>query len=101
MAGTLTLQESTAWAQTAVDAGDLEALARAIAARRQAVAGILASGQTPPPAVIARAIADGDRLCAALQALKRELVLDSTRLQRIQQGFAPAQPPPVRISLRG
>jgi hypothetical protein len=97
----MTLEESTAWALAAVQAGDLDDLARAICARRDAIAEAIASGQPPPPHVVAEVVAAGDELCTALENLKRELKLESARLQRIQEGFSSGQPRVTHISLRG
>jgi hypothetical protein len=97
----MTLEESTAWAEAALKAGDLEDLTRAIQARHNAIAEALASGQPPPPQVVGQVIEAGERLCVALDRLKRELNLESVRFRRLQDGFAPRRSQASHISLRG
>lgn len=102
----MTLEESTAWALEAAKAGNPAELARALKARRSAISEALASGQAPPPQVLANLVDAGERLCGALWARKRELMIESARLQFIQRGFsndafAAPQPFPKRFSLRG
>ena len=97
----MTLAESTAWAETALQAGDLEELARAIQARRNAISEALASKRPPTPQATEQSIQAGERLCQALDTLKRELNLESARLRRIQEGFTAGDPRAALISVRG
>jgi hypothetical protein len=96
-----TLEASTAWALAAMKAGDLDALAQAIQARRHAIEEAIASGRPPAPHMITEAIEAGDRLCCALEAVKRELNLKSARLRRMEDGFSREPARATRISLRG
>jgi hypothetical protein len=95
----MTLEDATAWAERALQAGDFAELERAIQARHTAIRLALASSPTPPDAV-AQAFTAGERICAALKALKRELSLESARLRRIQDGFSSSPPPSSRLTLR-
>ncbi len=97
----MTLEESTAWALAAIEAGNLNDVARAIAARRRAIAEAVASGRPPTPEVMARVIEAGDRVCHALEAVKREIHLESARLRHVHSRFSRAESQPHRISLRG
>jgi hypothetical protein len=97
----MTLEDGTAWALAAMQAGDLDSLAHAIQARRHAIESAIASGLPPAPHIIAEAIEAGERLCGALEALKRELNLESVRLQHWVDGFSREQARATRISLRG
>jgi hypothetical protein len=97
----MTLEESTARALAAVKDGDLDDLAKALEARGVAIGEAVASGQPPPPHILAQVVDAGDRLCAALEAHKREVTLESARLQLIGNGFSREEPRATRISLRG
>jgi hypothetical protein len=97
----MTLEESTAWALAAVEAGNLHDVARAIAARRKAIAEAVASGRPPTPDVMAQVIQAGDRVCDALEAVKREIHLESARLRHVHSRFSRADSQAPQISLRG
>jgi hypothetical protein len=79
----MTIKDATAWALQAAQAGDLEELARAIQARGAAIA----SGELPTP----EAVAEGERVRAAIETLKRTTCAESTRLRRIQEFPPPAE----------
>ena len=93
----MTLEESTAWSLAAVEAGDLDGLTRAIHARKEAIG----AGLNKNAAGIALAIEAGDQLYGALEALKRDLNLESARLQRIQNGYSRERAGATQISLHG
>jgi hypothetical protein len=97
----MTLEASTAWALAAMKAGDLNDLAHAIQARRQAIGEAIASGRPPAPHIIAEAVQAGERLCGALEGLKRDLNLESSRLRHLGDGFSREPARATRISLRG
>lgn len=97
----MTLEESTAWAEEALVARDLEAVVRALHARKEAIAHALNTGHAPPRDAVASIIEAGGRLGTALEALKRELKLESARLQHIQEISCPAPPHSVHLNFRG
>jgi len=77
----MTLLEITRWALRAAAAGDLEDLARAVAARGEAIA----SGEPSTPEVIE----EGERVCAALQTIRRGISTEATRVSRVKE-FLPS-----------
>jgi hypothetical protein len=73
----MTLKQATDRANAAIEAGDLEALARALAARRKA----LASGEKPAIEVFEA----GERTLHSLKALAQRTAFDSARLGQIKR----------------
>lgn len=73
----MTLEEATVRAAAALQAGDFEGVARALRARRAAIA----AGEPPT----AEAIEAGQRILDALLELQRQAALDSARLGQIQR----------------
>lgn len=73
----MTLKESADRAGAALEAGDLEALARALEARKRA----LEAGEKPTLEVFAA----GERLLRGLLALQQRAACESARLGQIQR----------------
>jgi hypothetical protein len=73
----LTLKETTDRVNAAIEAGNLDALARALKARREA----LVSGETPTLGVFEA----GERAILALKALAQRAAFDSARLGQIKR----------------
>lgn len=73
----IAIAAATAQAEAALQAGDLEGLARAIQARREA----LESGEQPT----LEAYRAGERLLRGLLDLQRRAAVDSARLGQIQR----------------
>lgn len=89
----MSLAEATRQALAAAEAGDLEALARALDARAEAIA----TGARPTPAIVQ----DGERAVELLKALLHEAGLESARLKRIRDGFAARPPRAPHVDCRG
>jgi hypothetical protein len=72
----MTLKQATDQAAAAIQAGDLDALALALAARRAA----LESGEKPTVEILE----SGGRALASLKALAQRTAFDNTRLSQIK-----------------
>ncbi len=90
----MTAREATQAALAAVAAGDLDALAQALAARENAL-------RTASPAEQTAALGDGAILSLRLAELKRGLAAEHARLEQLREGFATysASPSSPRIDL--
>ncbi len=89
----MTLGEASRQALSAAKAGDLEALARALEARAEAIA----AGALPTRAIVE----DGEQTVAQLQSLMRGLGVDSARLKQFEEAFAAQMPRAPHIDYRG
>lgn len=85
----MTLQESTAIAQTAIRSGDLDALADALRLRAEAIE----DGAVPSSAVLEA----GDKAMAELAALKQKLALENSRLEQVRAGLIGTMPARQRL----
>jgi hypothetical protein len=73
----MTLKEATDRASAAIEAGNLEALARALTARRKA----MESGEKPTIEIVEA----GERMVRSLNALAQRAAFDSARLGQIKR----------------
>ena len=89
----MTLEEASRRALAAAQAGDLDALARALEARRQSID----AGQVPTP----EAIEAGEQTVRRLRELILHAGLESSRLSQIHTGFARTVAPTPNIDYRG
>lgn len=87
------LEEITRRALSVAEAGDLEALAKALAARAEAIAG----GGMPTPEIVAM----GERTLELLRDLIRSGWLESARLTQIQVGPIASLKATPNIDCRG
>lgn len=84
----MTLEKANRQAIAAAEAGDLEGLARALRARKAAIAAL--KTQAPTPQLAARmsaAIEAGRSIADALFLLKQRLGFESARLARFAEGL--------------
>ncbi|MEO5924531.1 MAG: hypothetical protein ABIR70_11965 [Bryobacteraceae bacterium] len=89
----MTLEEASAAALEATRIGDLDALAKALAARSSA----LASGESPTPGVHAA----GELTMELLRQLIRDTGLEVARLKQLQMATFPSGEPPSYVDLAG
>jgi hypothetical protein len=89
----MTLEEASAAALQAAQAGDLDALAAALAARAVA----LARGEIATPGVHV----SGESTSRLLRELIRETGLESARLQRLEYALGQDPEPPPQVDLAG
>jgi hypothetical protein len=89
----MTLEEATRATHSAAEARDLEAVAKALVTRAEAIAG----GGVPTPEIIAT----GERTLELLRALVRSGKMESVRLGQIQASLAGSLSLPPNIDYRG
>jgi hypothetical protein len=92
----MTAEQATAALLEAIEAGDLGAISRALAARQQAIDGLLATGQEMPP----QALEQGELAHRRILALQQSWAAENARLRQIQLGFG-TPPEQNRSCLRG
>jgi hypothetical protein len=88
----MTLDASSREALAAAEAGDLDAVVRALDARGKAIE----AGESPT----ARIVEDGVRTFVLLQDMRREIGGESARMRQIAAGFGAGSLPP-HIDYRG
>ena len=93
VAAGIALAESSQAALQAAEAGDLEAVKRALDQRQAAID----RGAIPT----AEAILAGDQVRQALEAFKRRTGLESARVRQLQDGFGRSLTRDPHISIRG
>jgi hypothetical protein len=88
----MTLEQATEAVLAAIDAEDLEAVARAVTERGSALQAAADAGTEPTLGVIEK----GQQACQALIALQQKWAFESARLSQFEAGFArslePAEP---------